>query len=146
MSERRPLPRSRLQAADALLLSLRVLMEAAIVGALAYWGARTGHSAGAKIALGIAAPVVGFGLWGAVDFRRAGRLAEPLRLAQELVISGVAAIASYAAGAHALGIALAALSVVYHALVYLAGRTLLKPLPRTASSDVGMQRGSLEAR
>jgi len=33
------------------------------------------------------------GFWGAVDFHQAGRLAEPLRLVQELAISGLAAVA-----------------------------------------------------
>jgi hypothetical protein len=106
-------------------LALRVLMEAGIVFGLAYWGAHTGGSTTERIVLGIVAPVIGFGFWGAVDFHQAGRLAEPLRLIQELVVSGLAALALYAAGQHALGLALAGLSVVYHALVYLAGKTLL---------------------
>ena len=111
---------------ERLLLALRALTEAGVVAALAYWGVRTGGGTGGKILLGIAAPAVGFGFWGAVDFRRAGRAAEPLRLAQELVVSGLAAAAWYAAGRHALGLALGALSVVYHALVYLSGGRLLK--------------------
>ncbi len=94
---------------------------------LAYWGVHTGDSTAAKVALGIVAPLVGFGIWGAIDFRQAGRLAEPLRLVEELVISGLAALALYSTGLHALGIALALLSVVYHALVYLQGARLLEP-------------------
>jgi hypothetical protein len=54
-------------------------------------------------------------------------MAEPLRLIQELVVSFLAALALYAAGPHVLGVALAVLSVVYHALVYLSGEGLLKP-------------------
>ena len=56
-------------------LALRVLMEAGVVVGLAYWGARTGEGAAAKILLGVGAPVLGFGSWGAVDFHRT-RLAE----------------------------------------------------------------------
>lgn len=42
-----------------------------------------------------------------MDFHRAGRLAEPLRLLQELAVSGLAAVALYAVGQHLLGWALA---------------------------------------
>jgi hypothetical protein len=66
-----------------------------------------------------------------------GTLAEPLRLAEELVISGLAALAAYAAGAHALGWALALLSIVYHTLVYLTGDRLLKE----RGAEVGVSRG-----
>lgn len=57
-----------------------------------------------------------------MDFHQAGRFAEPLRLAEELIISGLAAAALYAAGQHILGGALGGLSLGYHALVYLQGK------------------------
>lgn len=114
-------------------VALRAVMELGIVAGLASWGFEAGGGMGSKILLGIAAPVVGFGAWGAVDFRRAGRYAEPLRLTQELLISGLAALAWYAAGEHALGWALAVLSLVHHALVYLLGQRLLKH-ERTATA------------
>jgi hypothetical protein len=114
-----------MSATQRLNLILRVLVEVGVVAALAYWGARTGEGTAAKVLLGIAAPLVGFGFWGAVDFHRA-RHAEILRLLQELVVSGLAAVACYAAGAHALAITLAALSVIYHGLVYASGARLLK--------------------
>ena len=107
-------------------LVLRVLMEAGIVAAFAWWGYRADTGTGMKILLAAGAPALGFGFWGAVDFRQAGRLAEPLRLLQELVISGLAAVAVYAAGQHFLGWVLGLLSAVYHALVYLQGGRLLK--------------------
>ena len=81
---------------------------------------------------------IGFGLWGAVDFHRS-RHGEMLRLVQELVISGLAAAACYAAGRHALAIALATLSIVYHALVYASGASLLTPHD-TAASTVSIAR------
>jgi hypothetical protein len=108
-------------------LMLRVLMELGVLVALASWGVHSGDGA-AKIVLGIGAPALGFGLWGAVDFHRSG-LAEPLRLIQELAISGLAALAWYAAGQHVLGVALGSLSIVYHALVYASGERLLKARP-----------------
>ncbi len=107
-------------------LVLRVTMEAAIVIALSYWGFHTGNSASLKLILGIGAPLLGFGFWGLVDFHQAGALSEPLRLLQELFISGIAAVAWYAAGQHVLGWILGILSIVYHALVYITGGTLLK--------------------
>ena len=90
----------------AFILVLRVLVEAGIVAAFAWWGYRAGAGTGMKILLAVGAPAVGFGFWGAVDFRQAGRLAEPLRLVQELAVSGLAAVALYAAGQHLLGWAL----------------------------------------
>jgi Protein of unknown function (DUF2568) len=114
-------------AIERLSLTMRVMLEVGVVAALADWGIQTGQGTTAKVLLGLGVPLVGFGLWGAVDFHRA-RHAEGLRLVQELVISGLAAVAWYAAGAHLLGVALAAWSIVYHALVYASGARLLKPV------------------
>ena len=105
--------------------ALRALMETGIVAAFAYWGFHTGQALGTKILFGVGAPLVGFGVWSTVDFHRAGKLSEPLRLIEELVISGFAAIALYIADQRTLGWALAGLSIVYHALVYASGGSLL---------------------
>ena len=53
------------------------------------------------------------------------------------MISGLAAAAWYAAGRHGLGIALAGLSVVYHAVGYASGERLLKPRDRSAPPSIG---------
>ena len=53
-------------------------------------------------------------------------MAESLRLIEELIISGLAALALYVAGQHALGWTLGLLSIVYHTLVYVSGGRLLK--------------------
>ena len=66
-------------------LALRALMEFGVVGAFAFWGYQTGEQFWIKILLGIAAPLIGFGIWGAVDFHQAGRFSEPLRLVEELL-------------------------------------------------------------
>jgi hypothetical protein len=116
-----------LSPASALNLALRAVTEAGVVAGLAYWGLHAGDTAAAKVALGIGAPLVGFGVWGGLDFRRAGRLAEPLRLLEELLISGVAAAALYAAGQPLLAWALAGVSIAHHALVYVIGERLLEP-------------------
>jgi hypothetical protein len=123
-------------------LILRVTMECGVVAALAWWGVHTGGSTGMKVVYGIGAPAVGFGFWGAVDFHQLGRLGEPVRLIQELAISGLAAVAWYTAGQHELGIALAALSLVYHALVYATGSRLLKP---DAEARVGEEAAAVGA-
>ena len=107
-------------------LTLRAIMELGIVLALAYWGFQAGTNTAGKIALAVVVPVLGFGFWGAVDFHQAGSLSEPLRLLEELIISGLGAIALYTAGQPGLGWALALLSIIYHALVYLSGGRLLK--------------------
>ena len=113
-------------------LLLRVVMETGIVVALGFWGYHDAGNTVAKIGLMIVAPVLGFSTWGTVDFHQAGRLAEPLRLAEELAISGLAAVAWYLAGYHSLAIALAAVSLGYHVLVYATGGRLLKPRPAAA--------------
>ncbi len=122
-----PAAAARLTPMQGLILALRAVMETAIVVGLAYWGWQTGSGTIAKIGLAIGAPVVGFGFWGLVDFHQAGRAAEPLRLVQELVVSGLVALAVWSAGQPLLGLLLAVLSIVYHALVYATGGRLLKP-------------------
>ena len=120
----KPLER-RVTASEFVLLVLRIAMEGAVVAALTYWGVQTGDSLGAKLLLGIGAPILGFGFWGAVDFHQAGRFAEPLRLVQVLAVSLLAAVAVYDAGQRVLGVALATLTIAYHVLVYASGGRLL---------------------
>jgi thiol:disulfide interchange protein len=107
-------------------LALRGLMELGIIVALAYWGLQTGASTIVKIVLGIGAPLLVFGFWGAYDFHDAGRWAEPLRLLQELVICGLAAVLLYVVGQPTLAWAVALISIVHHVLVYVLGGSLLR--------------------
>ncbi len=107
-------------------VGLRGIMELGIVVALGYWGYQLGRSMSTKLLLGLGIPTLTFGFWGAIDFHWAGSAAEPLRLGEELIITGLAAGAWYAAGQHALGWALGLASIVHHALVYMLGGTLLK--------------------
>jgi hypothetical protein len=107
-------------------LSLRALMETGIVLAFAFWGYQIGNSMGMKIFWAFIVPIVGFGIWGAIDFHQAGDMAEPLRLLEELIISGLAAFLLYNTGQHLLGLSLGLISIVYHFLVYISGGHLLK--------------------
>ena len=113
-------------AMDMFNLGLRALMEVGIIVALGYWGYKTGDSAPLKILLSIGAPLVGFGFWSLVDFRQAGSLAETLRLLQELVISGSAAMAWYITGAETMGWILGGISLIHLVLIYALGARLLK--------------------
>ena len=118
--------RTRLTPVQGVTIGLRALTEAGVVAGLAYWGAHAGTGMTSSVLLALAAPAAGFGIWGTVDFRFTGRYAEPLRATEELLISGLAAAALYAAGQHGPGIGLAALSAGYHTLVYATGQRLLK--------------------
>lgn len=110
-------------------VALRGILETGIVAAFAYWGYTVGPSPALKILLAVAAPLVMFGFWGAVDFRFAGRHAETLRLLQELAVTLLACAALYTTGQPLLGSALLALSLLHHVAVYLLGERLLKPQP-----------------
>ncbi len=109
-----------------LILAMRAVMETGIVVGLAYWGWQTGSGALTKIGLALGAPLVGFGFWGLVDFHSAGRAAEALRLVQELLVSGLAAVALWSVGQPAPGFLLGLLSIFYHLFVYATGDRLLK--------------------
>lgn len=106
-------------------LALRGLMEFGIVVAMAQWGYHAGRGLAAKSVLTVAAPLLVFGVWGAFDFRGVVRNPEPYRLVQELVLSGLAAVAWHASGQRFLGWSLGLVSIAHHALVYLLGQRLL---------------------
>ena len=107
-------------------LGLRGLMEFGIILAFGYWGYQTGSTLIMRIVLAVAAPLLMFGFWGLVDFHNAGQIAEPLRLIQELIITGLATAALFVAGALIFAWIMGLVSVVHHALVYPLGGTLLK--------------------
>ncbi len=108
-------------------VGLRGVMEAVLVLGLGYLGYLMGNQNFWKILLAILMPLVFFGIWGILDFRRLNRYAEPFRLIEELLITLLAAAALYVYGAHFIAWALAILSVVHHSLTYLIGERLLKP-------------------
>ncbi|MGE3074834.1 MAG: YrdB family protein [Dehalococcoidia bacterium] len=125
-SDAREVPRDPMTPLGWLILAMRVTMETGVVLGFGAWAYHLTSSMAGEIALAIAVPAVAFGIWGLIDFRKMGEFSEPLRLVQELVISGAAALAAYLAGWQTFGLALAALSLVYHLMVYATGRRLLK--------------------
>ena len=106
-------------------LVLRAILETGTVVALGYWEYSAGSSEAAKIGFLVLFPVVGFGIWGAIDFRQVGKNAEYYRLVQELLISLIAAYGLYVSEQPPFALSLAALTIVYHALVYFTGERLL---------------------
>jgi len=108
---------------------MRVTMETGVVLGFGVWAYQLNSSTPGQIVLTVAVPAAAFGVWGLVDFQGMGGLSEPLRLLQEILISGCAALAAYAGGWQAFGVALLALSVGYHLLVYATGARLLKSQP-----------------
>ena len=114
---------SKLQAFN---IALRGLMELGIILALGYWGYTFGNSMMGKIIWCIGTPLMGFGFWSLVDFHQFGKNSETLRLLQELVVSGIAALALYSTGMHILGWLIVGISILHHVLVYSLGERLLK--------------------
>lgn len=119
-------------------LALRALLEFGIIVGFAVWGYDAGTTALTKGIMAIAAPVTAFSFWGFIDFRQAGRIAEPLRLVQELLISALAAVALYVMGYLVATWGLATISLVHHILVYALGGKLLKENSVNISQGVGV--------
>lgn len=85
-------------------LGLSFFLELCMVAALAYWGFSTQSGIG-KYLWGIGGPVVVILIWGAFIAPKARqRLPDPLRLLNEVVLFGLAALALLAAGQQTLGI------------------------------------------
>ena len=97
-----------------------------IVASMVYWGIETGNNITMKIILGVIAPLVIFGIWGLVDFKKHVSHPEWFRLGEELILSFLAAYALYSIGREFLCWILISISIIHHVLVYLTGKTLLK--------------------
>jgi hypothetical protein len=79
-------------------LALAFLLELCALGALGFWGVRTGDGLFAKVALGLTAPLLAAVLWGMFAAPRAPVSSPPLKLATQLAVFGSAALALYATG------------------------------------------------
>jgi hypothetical protein len=118
--------------------AVRFLLELCALGALGYWGFRTGSAMAVKIALGIGMPVLAAVLWMIFGAPGAPRqLLGPWHLALEVLILGGAAVALYAAGQQVLAVAFAAVIVVNEILLYALGQA---QIPREGGADGGQPR------
>jgi Protein of unknown function (DUF2568) len=105
-------------AARAANLGLKFLLELCMLAALAYWGAQAAGSTAGDVLLAVAAPLAAAVVWGAFAAPRAPRrLQRGPRLALELGVFAVAAVALAAAGATVLAVVFAGAVVVNAALL-----------------------------
>lgn len=104
-------------------VALRFLLELCLLAALGYWGFKTGSTAIAKLALGLGSPLLAATLWGLFVAPRSNmQLAEPLRLALEVVLFGCAAAVLYATGQPHLARGLVLVAAINRILMYLWGQ------------------------
>ena len=100
-------------------LLLRFLLELCALGAVGYWGFKTGGAMASKIGLGIGAPVVIAVVWAIfVSPRAPVPLSLPLSLLLQVLIFGLAAAALAAAGHRTLGWVFVVVVVINSALMY----------------------------
>jgi hypothetical protein len=93
-------------------LALKFLLELGAIAAFAYWGANSGDGA-LWVVLAIVAPVAAIVLWGVFAAPRSEhRLAPTARIAFELSVFALAAVALLAAGSQVAAIAFAVAVVV----------------------------------
>lgn len=75
-------------------LALRFVLELCLLGALAYWGFSTGGSVAIDIALGFGAPLLAAAVWGTFIAPKARRrLTDPLKVAVEIDLFTLGALA-----------------------------------------------------
>lgn len=101
-------------------LVLRFLLELCILGALGFWGFRTGNGTLMKWVLGLGTPLLAAVVWGTFLSPRATvELSTPPRLLLELVVFGLATLALYNAGQTNLAATLGLVYVINRILMFL---------------------------
>jgi hypothetical protein len=104
-------------------LLFRFLLELCALGAVGYWGFKTGSGIAAKIGLGIGAPLVIAVVWAIfVSPQAPVHLSLALSLLLQVLIFGLAAAALAAAGYRTLGWVFVAVVVINAALMYVWGQ------------------------
>ncbi len=104
-------------------LLLRFLLELCALGAVGYWGFKTGGGMVAKIGLGIGAPLVVAVVWAVfVSPQAPVRLPLLLSLLLQVVIFGLAAAALAASGHRNLAWAFVAVITINAVLMYVWGQ------------------------
>lgn len=88
---------------QSLNLVIRFLLELCGLGALGYWGFRTGNGIAMKIALATATPILFAVVWGIFGSPKSiVKLSVILHIFLELIVFGLPAIALFSAGKHQL--------------------------------------------
>jgi hypothetical protein len=100
-------------------LALAFLLELCALGALGYWGVRTGGGPVAKVALGLGAPLCAAVLWGLFAAPHATVSVPLVGFLVELAVFGSAAVALIATGPRVLAVTFVLLVVINSALVRL---------------------------
>ena len=108
--------------ADAATLTIRFLLELCALGALAWWGVRTGQSAPMKALLGAGAPLAAAVLWGAfVSPKASVAVPGPVHAGLQLAVFGAAVVALLALRQTLAAEVFAATALVNAAALYALG-------------------------
>ncbi len=100
-------------------LALRFLLELCALGALGYWGFKTGGGLLAKVGLGIGAPLVAAVAWGVfVSPQAPVQLPGLLVLVLQVLVFGLAAAALVATGHQTLALVFGVIIVINAILMY----------------------------
>ncbi len=104
-------------------LALRFLLELCAMGALGYWGFKTGGGAVAKITLGLGAPLVAAIVWGTfLSPRAAVALPGALVLLLQALVFASGSVGLAATGHPKLALAFGVIVVVNAVLMYVWGQ------------------------
>ncbi len=95
------------------------LLELAMLGAFAYWGAQSGESTLIKVVLAVGLPLVAIVIWGVYNAPRSARRLPPVpRILLSLLLFIGAAVALAVAGQPALALVFVVVAVVNQVLIY----------------------------
>lgn len=112
-----------LQVVQGANLALAFLLELCMLASFAYWGFRAGDGMGAKVALGLGAPLLAAIVWGIFLAPRAAvPLSQPLHLLLEAAVFLMASLALYASGHPTLAWVFFLAVVLNQALVFAWGQ------------------------
>jgi hypothetical protein len=101
-------------------LALRFLLELCALGALGYWGFKTGSATLAKIGLGIGAPLVAAVVWAIfVSPQASVQLPGILVLVLQVLVFGGAAVGLVVTGHRSLALVFGALVIINAVLMYI---------------------------
>jgi hypothetical protein len=104
-------------------LAQRFLLELCALGALGYWGFKTGNAIITKIVLGVGAPLVAAVVWGVfVSPQAPVQLPGLLVLVLQVLVFGSAAAALVATGHRTLALVFAVIVVINAVLMYVWGQ------------------------